>query len=173
MVWINSESCVLWYSLYQNTGLSHWYSTAYLYFFFHFCITQFLYLANKFFDSGLYFIYFIFFKCVFNFERERESRERQRVSRGGAKREGDTESEAGSKLWAVSTELDVGLELMSCKIMTQAEVRRLTDWATQAPLDSVNSWCHNLLILELLIWNPVYVKLSKPQFLLLVKGFYR
>ena len=34
------------------------------------------------------------------------------------KREGDTESEAGSRLRAVSTETDAGLELMSCEIMT-------------------------------------------------------
>ena len=31
---------------------------------------------------------------------------------GGAEREGDTESKAGSRLRAVSTEPDVGLELM-------------------------------------------------------------
>ena len=40
------------------------------------------------------------------------------MSRGGAEREGDTESEAGSRLRAVSTELDVGLELIDREIMT-------------------------------------------------------
>ena len=40
------------------------------------------------------------------------------VSRGGAEREGDTESEAGSRLWAASTEPDLGLELMNCEIMS-------------------------------------------------------
>ena len=40
------------------------------------------------------------------------------MSRGGAEREGDTESEAGSRLPAISTEPDVGLELMDCEIMT-------------------------------------------------------
>ena len=49
--------------------------------------------------------------------RDRE-RQRQRVSRGRAEREGDTESEAGSRLGAVSTEPYVGLELTSCKIRT-------------------------------------------------------
>ena len=39
-------------------------------------------------------------------------------SRGGAEREGDTESEVGSRLQAVSTELDVGLELTDPEIMT-------------------------------------------------------
>ena len=49
--------------------------------------------------------------------RERE-RERQSVSRRGAEREGDTESQAGSRLRAVSTEPDAGLELMNLEIMT-------------------------------------------------------
>ena len=60
-------------------------------------------------------------------------RERQSVSGEGAEREGDTESEAGSKLWAVSTEPDVGLEPTNCEIMTWAEIGHLTDWTTQAP----------------------------------------
>ena len=41
---------------------------------------------------------------------------------GGAEREGDTESEADSRLWAISTEPDAGLELTDCEIMTWAEV---------------------------------------------------
>ena len=58
------------------------------------------------------------------------------MSRGGAEREreGDTESEAGSRLRAVSTEPDGRLERMNCEIMTRAEVGRLTDGAPQAPL---------------------------------------
>ena len=36
----------------------------------------------------------------------------------GAEREGDTESEAGSRLRAVSTEPDAGLELMDREIVT-------------------------------------------------------
>ena len=61
-------------------------------------------------------------------------RERQSMNRGGAEREGDRESEAGSRLWAVSTEPDAGLKLMDREIMTWAKVGRLTDWATQASL---------------------------------------
>ena len=51
------------------------------------------------------------------------------MSRGGgqAEREGDTESEAGSRLRAVSTEPDAGLEFMDREIMTWAEVGHLTD----------------------------------------------
>ena len=62
-------------------------------------------------------------------------RERQSASGGGAEGEGDTESETGSRFWAVSTEPDVGLDAMNCEIVTWAKVRRSTDWATQAPLD--------------------------------------
>ena len=40
------------------------------------------------------------------------------MSRGGAERKGDTESEAGSGLRAVSTEPDVELKLVNCEIMT-------------------------------------------------------
>ena len=40
------------------------------------------------------------------------------MSGGGAESEGDTESEAGSRLRAVSTEPDVGLESINHEIMT-------------------------------------------------------
>ena len=43
---------------------------------------------------------------------------RQSASGGGAKREGDTESEADSRLGAASTEPDAGLKLTNCEIMT-------------------------------------------------------
>ena len=43
--------------------------------------------------------------------------QRQNASGSGAHREGDTESEAGSRLKAVSTEPDMGLDLTSCEIM--------------------------------------------------------
>ena len=44
------------------------------------------------------------------------------------------ESEAGSRLQAVSTEPNVELEPTQRRIMTWAEVGRLTNRATQAPL---------------------------------------
>ena len=53
----------------------------------------------------------------------------------GAETEEDTEYETGSRLWTVSTELDTGLELTNCEIMTWAEVECSTDWAPQVPLD--------------------------------------
>ena len=40
------------------------------------------------------------------------------MSRGGAERGGDIESEAGSRLRAVGTEPDAGPELRECEIMT-------------------------------------------------------
>ena len=70
---------------------------------------------------------------LYLFLRERESeRQRQSMSRGGAEWEGDSESEADSRLWAHSTEPNVGLEPMNREIMTWAKVRCLTNWATQA-----------------------------------------
>ena len=45
-------------------------------------------------------------------------RERQTVSRGGAERDGDRESEAGPRLQAVSTDSNTGLELTNREIMT-------------------------------------------------------
>ena len=56
---------------------------------------------------------------------------------GGVEGEGDTESKAGSRLWAVSMEPDVGLKLMDREIMTWTEIGRLTYWATQEPLRSL------------------------------------
>ena len=50
-------------------------------------------------------------------------RQRQTVSRGGAERDTHTESEADSRLWDVSTEPHVGLELVNREIMTLAQVR--------------------------------------------------
>ena len=49
------------------------------------------------------------------------------MSEGGTEREGDTESEAGSRLRGVSTEPDAGLELTNCELLTRAEVGRSTD----------------------------------------------
>ena len=40
------------------------------------------------------------------------------MSGGGAERQGDSELEAGSRLRAVSTEPNLGLELTDCEIMT-------------------------------------------------------
>ena len=44
--------------------------------------------------------------------------ERENMSRGEAKREGDTECEAGTRLCTVSTEPNAGLELPNHQIMT-------------------------------------------------------
>ena len=68
-------------------------------------------------------------------ERERDRDRETEHEWGRAEREGDTESEAGSRLWVVSTEPDMGLELTECKIMTWAKVGCSTDWATQVPLN--------------------------------------
>ena len=46
---------------------------------------------------------------------------------GTSEKEGDTESETGPRLRAVSTEPDAGLELTDREIVTRAEVGRPTD----------------------------------------------
>ena len=51
---------------------------------------------------------------MFIFERERE---RQGTIRGEAEREGDTESEAGSRPRGVSPEPDMGFELINPEVM--------------------------------------------------------
>ena len=55
-------------------------------------------------NSTLFFYFKIFFS-VYLFLRQRE---RQSMNRGWAEREGDTESETGSGLWAVSTGAQCG-----------------------------------------------------------------
>ena len=50
-------------------------------------------------------------------QRERE-RDRQSEWGVGSEREGDTESDEGSRLQAVNTEPDAGLELVNREIMT-------------------------------------------------------
>ena len=51
---------------------------------------------------------------VYSFLRDRERQEHER----GRGREGDTESKAGSRLRAISTEPDAGLELTDREIVT-------------------------------------------------------
>ena len=91
-----------------------------------FCPTRLTLSVVNIFFFQMFFIYF--------WDRERQTEHEQGR---GREREGDTEFEAGSRLWAVSTEPDAGLELKDCEIMTWAEVRCLTDWATQAPLVNI------------------------------------
>ena len=63
-----------------------------------------------------FFSFFFFFKLLLT-----ETECKYELGRG-REREGDTESHAGSRLQAVSTEPDMGLELTNCEIMTWAEV---------------------------------------------------
>ena len=83
---------------------------------------------------------------------------------GGAEREGDTESEAGSRLSAVSTELDSGLELRSCELLTWAEVRHSIDWARQPPWPVASLYAHKSTVcisnelrgnVLLPVWEPM------------------
>ena len=58
-------------------------------------------------------IFAYIFKCLLLRDRERQS-----MSMGETERWGDTESEAGSRLRAVSMEPDAGLQPTNFKIMT-------------------------------------------------------
>ena len=56
---------------------------------------------------------------IFQVYKKRETdRDRTRAGEGGAERGRDTESEMGSRLSAISTESDMGLELTNPEIMT-------------------------------------------------------
>ena len=77
------------------------------------------------------------------------------MSRGGAERWGQ---KIPSRLCIDSTEPDVELKLMNQEIMTQAEVRHLTDWASQASLDYV------LIMKSIKICSSDHCIINHPQF---------
>ena len=92
-------------------------------------------------------------------------RERHSMSRGGAEREDDTESKAGSRLWAVSTEPDVGLRPRNLEIMTWAEIKsRTLNWLSHpgAPQKSV-FWIYSRVIFK-------FAKIKAPT---VVISFYK
>ena len=95
---------------------------------------QFLYVTLFFRLLCFYFILFIFIFLMFIPFWEREGEKSEQVQAGEGQRERDTESEAGARFLAVSTEPNTGLEPISSEIMTWAKVWCSTDWATQAPL---------------------------------------
>ena len=84
----------------------------------------------------VFFFYFFYFLKKSLFLRERK---RQSVSGGGAQREGDTESEGGSRLRVVSTEPSAGLELTNRAIMTRARVGCSTDGSPPSAVKTQNS----------------------------------
>ena len=59
--------------------------------------------------------------------------ERDRAWAREGQRERETESKAGSRLWAVSAQPNAQPKFMNREIMTWAEVGHWTNWATQAP----------------------------------------
>ena len=87
-----------------------------------------------------FYYFFIFLMSIYFWERERQS-----ASRRGAERQEDTESKAGSRLWAVCTEPRVGLEPTNCEIMTWAKVWLLMTESPGRPIWSPflnNVICH-------------------------------
>ena len=120
---------------------------------FHFLgIPQFIFFLILFFLTLIHLKFFIlnFILNVYLFLRESET---EHEWGRGWEREGDTESEAGSRLWAVSTEPDARLEPTVHEIMTWAEVG--SDWATQEP-------SRFILLKEIwVICQPLWVKCYK------------
>ena len=63
------------------------------------------------------------------------------MSEEGVEREGDTEHEAGSRLWAVSTEPDAGLELKNREIMIWAETKsQMLNWLNHPGAPEILKW---------------------------------
>ena len=71
-------------------------------------------MISQFVSCFFLFFFLIFFSTFFIYFWHRE---RQSMNGGGAEREGDTESEIGSRLQAISPEPDAGLELTDREIV--------------------------------------------------------
>ena len=94
-------------------------------------------------------LFFYFFKSLFIFEK----RERDRAWVGEGQREGDPESEAGSRLWAVSTEPDGGCGAWTHKLWDHdlSQSWRLPSWATQA--SPAGSFIGIIFTLDRMLWK--------------------
>ena len=68
--------------------------------------------------------FFFLIMFIYFWERERKRERENELGRG--QREGDTESQAGSRLWAVSAEPDAGLEPTEHKIVIWSEIKSQT-----------------------------------------------
>ena len=94
-------------------------------------------LAQHWTRSGSYFFFLIFFSTFFIYFWDRE----KQSMNGGAEREGDTASETGSRLPAISPEPDTGLKLTDREIVTwlksdaqpTAPPRRPWEWFLKGP----------------------------------------
>ena len=90
----------------------------------------------------------------------------------GVGKEGDTEAKMGSRLWAVNTEPNVGLELTNWETMTWAKVRCLSNWAIQVPLNNpILKWSKDLRDIspkklhkwKISIWGIIQHQLSREN----------
>ena len=84
---------------------------------------------------------------IFGTERERDSTSRR-----------DTEFEADSRLWAVSTEPNSGLKATHHETMTWTKVRHSTKWATQAPQHK--SYCRKSITSRPHSFSIIWTKLD-------------
>ena len=109
-----------------------------------------------------YFFFFFNWKTVYLkifVNVDSSLRERDTEHEQGRSREGDTESKAGSRIWAVSTEPDAGLELTNREIVTWAKVGRPTEWATQVPPSFIcmlnNTLLYGYMDMCYLVYAPI------------------
>ena len=113
-------------------------------------------------QSAFLSFHFNFFNVFFLLFKKRDwERERAQVEEG-SEREGDTETEAGSRLWDVNTEPNVGLESMNCEIVIRAEVEigHLTDWAPRVGIS--NKFLGDTAsALKNMLWEPMMQHLRR------------
>ena len=86
------------------------------------------------------------------------------MSRRGAESEEDTESEAGSGLWAVSTEPDSGLDLTNHEIMTWVKIKSWMLNQLSHPRAPLNIFSNRQLIHMIQHWNGTSVHVLKVSF---------
>ena len=123
----------------------------------------------------MYFTIILFFIVFYhNFKNYFWEREREH-GRGRGRERG--RQKIGSGLCADSREPNAGLKLMNYEIMTWAEVRHLTDWATQVPRTLYSQYVYiyniyniyntyNIYIIYILFCNlypPMWGSNSWPQ----------
>ena len=82
------------------------------------------------------------------------------MCRGGAEREGDTESESGSRLWAVSTQPDMVLELTNC---WDHDLRQSQTLLTEPPRCSRKWLSNHPTSSTYVLWMILFQSLYRPS----------
>ena len=105
----------------------------------------------------------LFFFNFFNIYLFLRDREKQSASEGGAERDTHTESKAGFRLWAVSTEPHVGPEPTNWEIMSWGKVRWLTNWLSHPGAPGFCLLFGMSVFLLIWVFYSFFHSLSKPR----------